>query len=100
MFYNTKKKKHFEPINIVYEPLIDDGAIKFFFTDSLKLAFRSYIGKKHKGDYRLFHPTARQCYYCDNYLICSKNEFLKHVKKCTSIEGIICKFEKNYFFSR
>ena len=55
-----KEKKHFEPIDIVYEPVIDDSAIKCFFTDSLHLAFRSYIDKKCKGDYRLFHPTARQ----------------------------------------
>ena len=43
-------------------------------------AFKSYIDKKCRGDYRLLHPDTRQCYYCDNYFACSKNEFLKHVK--------------------
>ena len=70
-----KEKKHFEPVDIVYE-----SVIKCFFTDNLHLAFRSYIDKKQKGYYRLLHPPARQCYYCDNYFTCSKNEFSKHVK--------------------
>ena len=76
-----EEKKYFEPVDIVYELVIDDSAIKCFLTDSLHLAFRSYVDKKQKGGYRLLHLATRQCYYCDNYFTCSKNEFLKHVKK-------------------
>ena len=94
-----KEKKHFEQVDIVYEPVIDESSIKSFVMDSLHLTFRSYKDKKQKGDYRLLHLVARQCYYCDNYLSCSKNEFIKHVKKCTSIEGIIYKFKNNEIIS-
>ena len=73
--------------------------LSVFFTDSLHLVFRSYIDENQKGDYRLLHPAARQCRYCDNYFTCSKNEFLKYVKKCTSIEGIIYKCENNKIIS-
>lgn len=40
------EKKHFEPFDIVYEPVMDDSPIKCFFTESLHLAFRSYVDKK------------------------------------------------------
>ena len=41
-----KGKKQFEPLDIVYEPVLDESPIKCFFTNDLHLAFRSYIGKK------------------------------------------------------
>lgn len=76
------EKNHFKTLNIVYEPVMNDSLIKCFYTDSLHLVFRSYVDKKKKknGEYRLYNPAARQCYYCDNYFAYSKNEFSKHVK--------------------
>ena len=93
-----KEKKHFEQVDIVYEPVIDESTIKCFVMDSLHLTFRSYKDKKQKGDYRLLHPVARQCYYCDNYLTCSKNEFIKRINKYMSTEGIIYKFKTTKLF--
>lgn len=88
-----KEKRFLQLVTIAYEPVINDSAIKCFFTDSLHLAFRSCT------EYKILHPATRQCYYCDNYFSCSKSEILKHVKRCTSIEGIIYKFGNNKIIS-
>ena len=74
-----KEKNYFEPLDIVYEPVIDDSLIKCFFTDSLHLAYRTYVDKKTIDDTG-FIIAQPDCYYCDNYFACSKSEFLKHVK--------------------
>ena len=52
-----------------------------------------------ENKYRLYHPATRQCCYCDNYFASSKNEFSKHIKKCTSVEGITYNFENNKIIS-
>ena len=76
-----------------------DNSLMFF----LLIAFISPSGatwiRKKKGEYRLYHPATTQCYYCDNYFACSINEFSKHVKKCASIEGIVCSFQNNKIIS-
>lgn len=41
-----KEEKHIEPLEVVSEPVMDNSAIKCFFTDSLHLIFRSYVDKK------------------------------------------------------
>ena len=80
----SETKKHFEPhFDIVYECVMDDSPIKyffFFFTNSLHLALRSFVEKKKNEEYRLYHPTTRQCYYCENYFPWSENELSKHSK--------------------
>ena len=59
------------------------------------------MDKKVKGEYKLQHPTTRQCHYCENYFACSGNKFAKHIKRCSFIEGIIYSFDNNiHIFSR
>ena len=94
-----EKKMQLGPLDIVYEPVLDESLIKCFFTNNLHLAFRSYIGKKVKGEYKLQDPTTRQCHYCKNCFVGSRNEFAKHVKRCSSIEGIIYSFDNNKIIS-
>lgn len=94
-----EKKTKFEPLHIVYGPVLDESSINCFFTNDLHLPFRSYVGKKFKGEYKLQHPTTRQCHYCENYFASSKNEFVKHVKRCYSIEGIIYSFDYDKIIS-
>ena len=72
---------------------MNDDPLLCFFTDSIHLAFRSYVDRKVKGEYKLKHPAVRQCCYCKKYFAKSKETFEKHVKKCTSIEGIVHSFE-------
>ena len=56
--------------------------------------------KKKNEEYRLYHPTTRECCYCENYLACSKNKFSKHLKrKWTSIERIVYSFDNNKIIS-
>ena len=55
--------------------------------------------KKVKEEYKLQHPTTRQCNYCENYFASSKDKFAKHVKGCSSIEGIIYSFDNDKIIS-
>ena len=88
-----KTKKEFWSIVTVHEPVMNDDPLLCFFTDSIHLAFRSYVDRNVKGEYKLEHPAVRQCCYCKKYFAKSKETFQKHVKKCTSIEGIVHSFE-------
>ena len=95
-----KTKTEFWSIVTVHEPVMNDDPLLCFFTDSIHLAFRSYVDRNVKGEYKLEHPAVRQCCYCKKYFAKSKETFEKHVKKCTSIEGIVHSFEngkKNCF---
>ena len=97
--FEKRKKKKFEFLHIAYGPVLDGSSINCFFTNDLHLPFRSYVDKKFKGEYKLQHPATRQCHYCENYFAISKNEFVKHVKRCYSIEGIIYSFDYNKIIS-
>lgn len=43
-----KEKKDFEPLNIVYELVMDNSRIKCFYTDKSYIAFRSFIDRKKR----------------------------------------------------
>ena len=61
--------------------------------------------EKKRGKEVIEHPTARQCYYCDNFFS-RKDSFETHVKTYSSITGIAYKFnnrkiesfQKNHHF--
>ena len=59
------EKHSHKPIDIIYEPVINNSAIACFFTSNLHLAYRSYYSRTVKGKHQVLHPSTRQCYYCD-----------------------------------
>ena len=78
----------------MYEPVSNDqDQVLCYLTDSIYLAFRSYIERKVKGEQKVYHPTIRQCFYCENDFVKSKEALEKHNKVCASNEGIIYTFE-------
>ena len=81
------KKKHF--FLPVHEPTTQNN-IFCYYVDNLSLAYRRYYSRKKKSKEVIKHPSARQCYYCDNFFI-KKKSFEKHVKTCNSITGIAYK---------
>ena len=54
--------------------------------------------KKKDGDETVKKLSTRQYYYCDKY-IANFNTFKKHMKSCSDIAGIVCKFENNKIVS-
>ena len=93
-----QEKQFHEPVDIIYKPVDDNSSIVCFFTDNLYLACRSYCSKKVKDSYKTHHPATRQCYYCDKH-VALKTTFLDHIKVCSTISGIVYKFENNKIIS-
>ena len=69
--------------------------MKKIFTANVQIIFVSLTEvitlEKKRGKEVIEHPTARQCYYCDNFFS-RKDSFETHVKTCSSITGIAYKF--------
>ena len=87
-------------MNIVYEPFSNkEDLVSCYFTDTIHLVFRSYISRKVKGDKNFFNNTVRQCYYCENYFVKTKEALEKHTKVCAAKEGIIYTFENGKIIS-
>ena len=94
-----RHEKHFhEPIDISYEPVIDNSVMVYFFTNDLHLACGSYYSRTVKEKHQVLHPTTRQCYYCDHYFA-SKPIFENHIKRCNNIAGIVYEFKNNKIVS-
>ena len=70
---NVHEKRDFIPIDIVYEPTLDENKkIECFFT----LAYVGYIEKIRKNEKYTESRITRQCHYCSNFFVKSdkKNE--------------------------
>ena len=93
-----QEKQFHKPIDIIFEPVIDNSARACFFTDSLYLAYRSYYLRNVKGEQQVIHPSSRQCYYCNHHFV-SKLVFENHIKRCSNIAGIVYKFKNKKIIS-
>ena len=71
---SRKEKEDFFPIDIIYDQIFDQNfPVPCYFTDTIHLAYRSYISKTYKREEKIGHSTVRQCHYCcENYF--SKSE--------------------------
>ena len=79
-----RKKKKLLPFDIVYESTTNEEDICCYYSDNIYLAYRSYYSRKKRGKEVIEHPTARQCYYYDNFFS-RKDSFETHAKTCSSI---------------
>ena len=71
------KKKDSIPIDIVYEPTLDENKkIECFFAPDITLAYVRYIEKIRKNEKYMESRITRQCHYCSNFFVKSdkKNE--------------------------
>ena len=67
---NSKERKNFIPIDVIYEPTLNDKKpIECFFAAKIYLTFRTTVEKVKNGKTVLNHTGARQCHYCNNYFV-------------------------------
>ena len=100
-----KEKKEFTPINIIYEPVLNDKIpIPCFFTDQIHLAYRSYIAVVQKEKENIHSRTVKQCYYCESFFAMNEESMQSHLQVCAAKEGItyaldngqILSFQENF----
>ena len=77
---------------------MDDSPIKCLFTESLHLAFGSYVDKKKMGNIGFIIQQPDNVINAKIILPVQKTSF-QNIKKYTSIEGIICSIENNKIIS-
>ena len=111
---NSRERKKFIPIYVVYEPTLNEKKpIECFFapkiylradfewtkTDwvlfcsKIYLAFHTNIEKIRDGKKMFSHTGARQCHYCNNYFIKSAEKMEKHLSCCAGQAGFTFSFD-------
>ena len=73
--------------------------VKCYFTDEIHLAYRCYVSTKKNGEEKNYNRTVRQCHYCENYFVKTKDAMEKHNKVCAAKEGIIYTFDNRKIIS-
>ena len=85
---NSRERKNFIPIDVVYEPTLNEKKpIECFFAPKIYLAFHTNIEKMSS------HTGAIQCHYCNNYFIKSAEKMEKHLSCCASKAGFTFSFD-------
>ena len=91
---NSRERKNFIPIDIVYEPTLNDKKpIKCLFAPEICLGFYTSYEKMRKGKKVTDHTKARQCHYCNNYFVKSSEKMEKHLSCCKGKAGFTFSFE-------
>ena len=91
---NSIERKDFIPIDVVYEPTLNENKIiECFFAPKIHLGFRTTIEKSRKGGNVLNHTHAKQCHYCNNYFIKSNEKMKKHLSICSGKAGFTFSFD-------
>ena len=91
---NSIERKDFIPIDVVYEPTLNENKIiECFFAPKIHLGFRTTIEKSRKCGNVLNHTHAKQCHYCNNYFIKSDEKMKKHLSICSCNAGFIFSFD-------
>ena len=96
----SKEKEDFQTIDIVYEPVGNENELVICcFTDNIHLAYRNFVNKKEKGEDKISNLTVKQCHYCENFFVKTKDAMEKYKKVCAVKEGIVYTFENGKIIS-
>ena len=91
---NSIERRDFIPIDIVYEPTLDEKKnIECFFTPKNVLEYRSTVEKSRKGGKIFNHTNAKQYHYCNNFVIKSDEKMKQHLSICAGKAGYTFSFD-------
>ena len=90
---NSRERKNFIPIDVVYEPTLNEKNQLSVFLLQKYLAFHTNIEKIRDGKKIFSHTGARQCHYCNNYFIKSAGKMEKHLSCCAGKAGFTFSFD-------
>ena len=72
---NSFEKKDSIPIDIIYEPTLDENKkIECFFAPDISLAYVGYIEKIRNNEKYMESRITRQCHYCNNLFVKSEKK--------------------------
>ena len=72
---NSFEKKDSIPIDIIYEPTLDENKkIECFFEPDISLAYVGYIEKIRNNEKYMESRITRQCHYCNNLFVKSEKK--------------------------
>ena len=91
---NSKERQEYVPIDIVYEPTLNEkNPIVCFFASDVSHALNSKIEKMKNGKRELQFKKAQQCHYCINYFVKSFEKMQKHLSCCSGKAGFTFSFD-------
>ena len=91
---NSTERKNFIPIDIVYEPTLNEKkTIVCFFAPEISLGYYTSYDKMRKRKKVTNHTRARQCHYCNNFFIKSAEKMQKHLSCCAGKAGFTFSFD-------
>ena len=91
---NSTERKNFIPIDIVYEPTLNEKkTIICFFAPEISLGYYTSYDKMRKRKNVTNHTRARQCHYCNNFFIKSAEKMQKHLSCCVGKAGFTFSFD-------
>ena len=91
---NSIERKDFIPIDVVYEPTVNENKIiECFFAPKIHPGFQTTIEKSRKCGNVLNHTDVKQCHYCNNYFIKSDEKMKKHLSICSGKAGFTFSFD-------
>ena len=90
----SSEKKDFIPIDIVYEPTLDENRkIECFFAPDISLVYVGYIDKAINGEKHLEKRIIRQCHYCCNFFAKSDKRMKEHLSSSAGKAGFTFSFD-------
>ena len=91
---NSFEKKDFIPLDIVYEPTLDENKkIECFFAPDTSIRYVGYIEKIRNKQKYMESRISRQCHYCNNYFVKSEGKMKEHLSCCSGKAGFTFSFD-------
>ena len=91
---NSKERKDFVPVDIVYEPVLNENkSIECFFAPKIYLGYTTAVERTKKGKEIIERCVAGQCHYCNNFFIKSAEKMQKHLSVCSGKAGFTYSFD-------
>ena len=89
-----KERKNFIPIDVVYEPTLNDKkTIECFYVPEISLGYYVTRDKLRKGKKETEDNKARQCHYCNNFFVKSAEKMGKKLSCCAGKAGFTYSFD-------
>ena len=94
---NVLEKKDFIPIDIVYEPTLDENKkIECFFAPDITLAYVGYIEKLRKNEKYMESRITRQCHCYSNFFVKSDKKIKEHLACCSGKAEFTFSYDQSY----
>ena len=90
--FNTKARRKFYPIDILYQPVNNvNDEVKCFVSSDLSKSYSFNWKNEDSIKKKITGQTVYECYYCGKY-IRDKKKYFGHLGQCSGVPGIVYDF--------